>query len=194
MLRPLLPIPPIHFFAHSSSLFLVPPGSSFSFFSAVILLSVVSLCAFVLQTSLYASFCLLHPLFALLLCPLWLHSWFWTFPPILLTSTACSPPPPSVSPFSPPSSPSPFCPLLPHIHKRICPLVWSFLFSGELWQNTAILFFSPFALSISFSVPTKFKKKKSSIITVVTNRFSPPTSPLCHMTSHPAGHYGQSTS
>lgn len=32
MLRPLLPIPPIHFFTHSSSLFLVPPGSSFSFF------------------------------------------------------------------------------------------------------------------------------------------------------------------
>lgn len=193
MLRPLLSIPPIHFFTHSSSLFLVPPGSSFSFF----------------PPSFYYQLCLSAPLYCrplsmplsvsstlCLLCCFVLSDCIADFGPFLPSYWLLRPVHPTS--FSFPLLPSilsfPFLSFVTtHTQTHLPPCMVFYVLWGVVTEHCNTLF-SPFALSISFSVPTKFKKKKSSIITVVTNRFSPPTSPLCHMTSHPAGHYGQSTS
>lgn len=159
MLRPLLSIPPIHFFTHSSSLFLVPPASSFSFF----------------PPSFYYQLCLSAPLYCrplsmplsvsstlCLLCCFVLSDCIADFGPFLPSYWLLRPVhPTSFSfPLLPSSSPSPFCPLLPHIHKLICPLVWSFMFSGELWQNTAILFFPLLLFPSPFQSPLNLKRKK----------------------------------
>lgn len=152
--------------------------SSSQFFH-IFVLSGMALSVFVLQASLCILFYLPHPPvcsdslssdctddFSPFLSPYWL---LW---PAYPTSISF----PSISL-------SPFGPLSPHTHTLVSPW-WAVSF-----YLLVCLFLSCFNLLLGH-----YQIKKSSIITVVTNCFSPPTSHLCHMTSHPAGHYGQSTS